>query len=99
MTGRVDLEDRHRDVKALPYSICEVTLLPAVVLCGAESDQDVVRLESADSILEGRDRRIVADSSLTRRADRVQLPQHGVEARVSFVCGTVGVGHEPMKPV
>jgi hypothetical protein len=98
MTGPVDLEDRHRDVKPFPYSIYEVTLLPPVVVCAAQSDQDVVRPESAHSVVEGPDRRVIAHSSLGGCAYRGQLAEHGVEALVSFVCGTVGVGHEPLKP-
>jgi hypothetical protein len=98
MTGPVNLENCHRDMEPFPYSIHEVTLLPTVVVCAAQSNQDVVRLESANRVLEGPNRRVIADSSPTGCAYRVQLAQHGVEALVSFVCCPVGVRHEPMKP-
>jgi hypothetical protein len=97
MTGPVDLEDCHRNMKPLPDSIYEVTLLPTVMVCATQSDQDVVRRESPHSVLEGQNRRVIAHASLTGRADRVQMAQHGVEALVSFVRGTVSVRHEPLK--
>jgi hypothetical protein len=97
MTGPVNLKDCHRNMKPFPDSIYEVTLLPTVMVCAAQSDQDVVRLERAHSVLEGPNRRVIAHASLTGRAHRVQMAQHGVEALVSFVCGTVGVRHEPLK--
>jgi hypothetical protein len=65
MAGPVNLKDCHRNMKPFPDSIYEVTLLPTVMVCAAQSDQDVVRLERAHSVLEGPNRRVIAHASLT----------------------------------
>ncbi len=91
MAGSIYLKDCHRNMKPLPYSVYEVTLLPAIVVGATQSEEDVVRSESAHSVFEGAHRRVRLDHAGTGCAQRVQMAEHGIQALVGLVCGTVDV--------
>lgn len=67
MARTVYLKDCHWDVKPLPYSFYEVMLLPTFVVSAPQSDEDVVRFESAHSVLEGAHRCVGVDHPSTGR--------------------------------
>lgn len=84
-------------MKPSPHSVYEAMLLPTVVVGAAQSEQDVVRFESAHSVLQGEHRCVRVDRSRTGCSQRVQMAKHGIEALVGFVRGVVDVRHEPVK--
>lgn len=62
---------------------------------GRKSDQDVVRVEAADCIVEGRERRFVTDVAGGRQVHLVHLPEHDSETLVCLMTRAVRVGDPP----
>jgi hypothetical protein len=91
MAGSIYLKDCHRNMKPLPYSVYEVTLLPAIVVRAPKSEEEMVRFESAHSVFEGRLGVSASTMPVTGCAQRVQMAEHGIQPLVRLVCGTVDV--------
>lgn len=97
MAGSVYLKDCHWNMKPLPYSVHEVMLLPTFVVGAPQSDEDVIRVELTHSVLEGLHWCVRIDPPRTGCTQRIQMAEHGIQALVGLVCGTVDVRHEPLK--
>jgi hypothetical protein len=96
----IDLEDRHRDVESPTERVEQASLLPGVVVAASQSDEDVIRLEGPDRVLECRERRVVGNlsSSLRVRGERFDVPEDDAESLVSLVTGAVRIRREPANP-
>ena len=65
----------------------------------SQRNEDVIRPEYADRILERRERRVVADLGLClgSRRERLDVAENGAEPLVRLVSRAVGVRGEPLK--
>src|SRR5262245_49546042 len=92
-TVLVDLDHRHRQPERLPDALGKARLLPCSIGAATERDQDVVRREHADGVVERGQRNLVADEPLrvSCRTDRLDIAEHDAEALVRLFAGAVGV--------
>jgi hypothetical protein len=93
----LEFENRQWQPKSLDNLPEQPALLPTAGLFPAERDQDVVRREGAEGVLERGDWLVTAHGAATCCADLLDVAEDSLETLVCLATSLVRVRHQPVE--